>query len=492
MALQIVEELMEEQANYYLSSRVSDDALYRQFPWLRERTRRDSILRASRTFLKKTHVPVAEKEECRKDATLRAAMELLKVLSRSESVPTVVRSELQKLEGQIESGEITEEGETGSAEFVDGSIILDLGTLLPELELAYDLAESNLPRRTLVIIDSIDGLSEKYGIQSNRIVNTLQKDLVDHSGTNVIYVLESAGKTQIDYLGDGVVILKSEERKGRRLRYLVIEKLRGSSIVRWRYLFTLADGRLKAFGETEIIRPESIRKHLPVEDPNEKRVSAGSSDIDRVIGGLPRGGLVLMEIGPDVPPDFIRVVDLLLVFDFLLKKRGVVWYPLQSVDCTALERQMRWGVPSDAISGCLRILTLAGDERCSFVSTIEGNDAANDFRWDSITYGLSAALNPFVALLGCDALEAQYGNDVMRQMHSFIERMRRHNNIVIAEATDKSASLSALAHQSQVHVQFENIDGTIVFSGIKPHTPYFAIEFEESERVPILRLLPII
>ena len=37
LALQVIEELADEQPDYYLSTRVSDEALFRQFPWARDR-----------------------------------------------------------------------------------------------------------------------------------------------------------------------------------------------------------------------------------------------------------------------------------------------------------------------------------------------------------------------------------------------------------------------------------------------------------------------
>ncbi len=495
LALQMVEELLEEQAQYYLSSRVSDDALYRQFPWLKEKSRRDNILRAGKAFLKKTRpVQVRGPEVPPKDATLRAAMELLKALAKSESVTTVVRSELQKLEGQVESGELGgDESDRFPGEMADGSIVLDLGILLPELELAYDLAESNLPKKTLVVVDSIDGLSERYGILMNRIVNTLQKDLVDHSGTNIIYVLETSGRTSMDYLGDGVIILRSEERGGRRIRQLVIEKLRGSSIARWRYMFTLAGGRLRVFESAAVSIPESMKKHSPVDDPSENRASIGNATIDHITEGLPLGSVSLLEIGQDVPQEVLRCLELALVSDFLSKKRGVVWYPLHSLNYALLDRQMGMLVAKEKVGKGLRILDpgSAGGS-LPFATTVEGNDAFNDLRWDSLRYMLSGSSAPYLGLLGYDALEAQYGGDVLTDTYGFIDSMRREGNLVLAEATQTSQSLPALAHQAQIHLRLESMEGTIMLCGVKPFTPYHELEFAEDEGLPKAVLVPML
>jgi KaiC/GvpD/RAD55 family RecA-like ATPase len=173
------------------------------------------------------------------------------VLNKQEQSPSVVRSELQRLEGQVEAGEVGGEGEDGfTGEITQDEITLDLGIILPELEVAYDLAESNLPRKTLIVVDSINALSERYGISAERIINTLQKDLVENSGTNIIYTLEEAGKTGLDYLGDGVIQLESGDIDGRRIRQMVIEKLRGVSVEQWKYYLTLTGGRMSVFEPT--------------------------------------------------------------------------------------------------------------------------------------------------------------------------------------------------------------------------------------------------
>ena len=78
LALQMIEELSGEQPDYYLSTRVSDEALYRQFPWVRERAKRDNILKAGKSFLKRTREQSASAEpSAHQPITVQAAKDLL-------------------------------------------------------------------------------------------------------------------------------------------------------------------------------------------------------------------------------------------------------------------------------------------------------------------------------------------------------------------------------------------------------------------------------
>src|SRR2546427_8725987 len=125
------------------------------------------------------------------------------------------------------------------------------------------------------------GLSERYGIVARKLVNTLQKDLVEKGNANVVYVLESTGDTRLDYLGDGVVRFESLEHQGRRIRVMTIEKLRGTEIRQHRYIYTLKDGRVRAFGNRPPAAPAKPGVWTPVPDLGKDVLSWGHRALDR-------------------------------------------------------------------------------------------------------------------------------------------------------------------------------------------------------------------
>ncbi|OPY31895.1 MAG: GvpD gas vesicle protein [Methanomassiliicoccales archaeon PtaU1.Bin124] len=478
LALQLIEELSAEQPEYYLSMRVSDEALFRQFPWLREKARRNEILKAGKAFLRRS-VP-AEKDNLDPKAKqdLKVTKNLLQALTDTEQSPVVVRTELMKLEGQIEAGEIGPDGdEEMDILSGDGSFTLEIGTMMPELELAYDIVENHLPSRSLIVLDSIEALSETYGIPAQRIVNTIQRDLVEHSASNVTYVLETSGKSILDYLGDGIISMQSEERSGRRVRTLVIEKLRGASVHRWKYLFTLQDGRMSVFDRDNFDNMFWPDKHVPIPEDDPKRISLGMESMDMVLGGPAKGGLVLIEVGEDVPQDFVRLFETTFVLDNLIKKRGLIWYPQHALDYSLLEKQVRDMAKVDRPSELMCVLDPGNQSpEASFVRIVEGADASHDLRFDQFRYQLSSAKAPFVSVLGFNAIEDSYGKDVMPSVMPFIDAMRRGGNVVMAEATSISSSLPYLAHQAKMHIKFESINGTVLVCGQKPFTPYYHFE----------------
>src|SRR5437879_9837468 len=166
-ALQLTEELGEVTASHYLSSRVSDESLFRQFVWLKERLRPAGLQSGGKV--------------------------------RAES--KVARTALDQLEGKIMEGKEGDDAEPesiGSGEVKGSFLEVTLGFDLPELEAAYEFVDKRLPERSLVLIDSIDALVAHYGVPAARLSPIFQKDHVEARRHNALYVLGTRGETRRD------------------------------------------------------------------------------------------------------------------------------------------------------------------------------------------------------------------------------------------------------------------------------------------------------
>jgi len=455
MALQTIEALSDMQPEYYLSSRVSDVALYHQFPWLKERVERNHLMRAGMAFLRRSW---------NKDGSERNALE--------DAELHVDRRELNRLEGQIEAGELCLEDEEGPALSPDGSITVDVGSMLPELEMAYDIAESKLPNKTLVVLDSVEALAENYGIPAYRIMNALQKDLVEKAGTNVIFVMETAERSHLDYLGDGIVLLSNSVHGNNRVRTMDIEKMRGSSIRNWRYLFTLEGGRV-----TVMKRDLDLRDCLLTGEGTELPAGRGSfgwSELDSLFGGVPLGSLTLLEIGTGIPMELLEKMETALVREHLVQGRGVLWYPQRTLDHRSLPGRM-----DGASLDTLQVLDASeAMDTLPFMKKMEGEDLANDLRWDSLKYLLKDSKQPYLSIMGLDALESVYGKAAQKLIRH-VDQMRRGGHMVVLEATDGSGGLESLSHQARLHLRLENLNGSVMLRGIKPSTIFHCLDVRE-------------
>ncbi|OGS66659.1 MAG: hypothetical protein A3K59_10280 [Euryarchaeota archaeon RBG_19FT_COMBO_69_17] len=466
-ALQLTEELGEVAASHYLSARVSDESLFNQFAWLRERLKPSGL----QTGLKP-----------------------------SAGGTKVTRSALDQLEGNIEKGEESDEERpadegTSGADVRDGFIDITLGYDLPEIEAAYDFVNERLPSRSLALIDSIDALAEHYGITASKLINVLQRDLVEGSKQNVVYVLEGSGETRLDYLGDGVLSLASTEHEGRRLRVMTIEKLRGQQVRQHRYLYTLDAGRLTAFKIPLRSKTGKPQRWRPIPDPSKEALSTGMAALDSLIGGFVPGRVLAFVIANDVPSDYVDALRTSMISNFVALGRGVAHVPPRKGTVDYLREIAVPYLDPVAFDAHVRVFetaSLGGAEQSPNALPLEGHQPETDLKWSNVEYRLPHSGRPFLALMAFDTLESVYGEKVLEQMPGVLASVRRARDVFVGFATPKSVSAPKLSNLASVVLHVDSIQGSVVVYGEKPYTGLYSLSFDHGSGVPQAQLVPIV
>ncbi|MEM3787865.1 MAG: gas vesicle protein GvpD P-loop domain-containing protein, partial [Thermoplasmata archaeon] len=249
ISLQILETLQGKGNIVYLSTRVGDTSLYQQFPWLKDLEKNLKIIIASKIIL--------------------------------ESISEVEEEEKEIVQyGKKFLQEITGEGPKNVSRVEYKKILKDKKA--PEIKRIYDNVEMNLPNKSIIVIDSIEGITSRYGIAEDVFVTMIQKDLVESVNTSVIFISEKYNVSPEDYIVDGVIYLNHEIDDGRRKRTLRINKLRGVEILQSSYAYTLKDGKFFTFYPEEYEKRE-ITKFEFIK--NEDNISTGIEDLDKILGG---------------------------------------------------------------------------------------------------------------------------------------------------------------------------------------------------------------
>lgn len=460
-SLQLIEEMKGLQNSYYLSTRVSDESLFQQFPWLKEKI----------------------------EDNKRRVAEMAQKLN-------VDRTELRKLEGQIELGEADEFGGQFHGEVDEEGIVLDLGSYLPEVDVIYDTIEEALPKRTLVVIDSINALSERYGIPATKLINTFQKDLVESTKANVVYILENSKESALEYLGDGVVsMFHSSDSNGRRIRMMDIQKLRGCEIPHSKYLYTLLGGRLRVFGPQQFNGFTTSGQWQPLTDPNEYMVSTGCRELDNLLGGgLKRGSINMIEIGDNIQTQHADIFENSMVCNFASMNRGVVWIPAKKATSKSVKEALGPQLKDHALEDNVRIYEKYGEGGVDgLYHQIEGKDVSQDLEWRTAKYDLSKSESPVLLLVGFDTMEAIYAtSSLVEDLSDVLTFIRRMGDIFVGITTPSTISTQRLADLTRTHTKLENIGGTTVVYCEKPHTELYALEIASGNGYPMAKLEPIL
>ncbi len=507
LALQLLETIYGFERNFYLSSRVSDRTLLNQFPWLIHKERTERLLLASRSFLNslgdkepgKAKVHEGKADGAHPQGELKSAKVLLRELSLLKGVhaPDVVdRTELTRVGGLFEPQETGDPAADETRDFsAYQSLMVDFNSDMPEVERLYERVENALPDQICVAIDSVDALAEKYGIPAARIVNMLQKDLVENTNTNIVLVVEHADHSQIDYLVDGVVSLSSKVVEDRAVRELTIQKLRGCSLERQRHLYTLAGGRLTSFLPTNFRPGAEPSAWSVVPGLNGDFLSTGSRDLDRVLGGgFHRGSINLLEVGRGVPNNTATLFAINAAANFLCQSHAVFWLPTRDLSGARIRQAMEAYVDPRVLDDNLRILEVfvqAGREHPAWMIPAERDRLADYIRWDMIRHLVKAGRPPVLHIMSYDALEAK-SSRATEDLAEHYSGIKEHRNVDLSIVKSSVDVLPKIADFASTHIRLEKVDGTVVAYGEKPHTGVFHVSLPSPGKAPEILLTPLV
>ena len=476
--LQCLEEIGLGRSCFYFSTRVSDTALYSQFGWLKEREWRDKILDASRGFLKALGdepQSAADKDKAttQKAELLAASRELLGAMYEEAASP------------------VAGVDRTMLANLLQQSDMLDLSRL-------YERIERRLPQPSYIIIDSLDGLAEKYDLSLPKIAFALQKDLVENSNARILLVLESESRI-VDYMVDGVVNMEMGEVDRRRIRELTIEKLRGEQVEHHRYLFTLHGGRFRHFSPFR--PPASYKPESWEAAPDSAGVfSSGTTALDGLLGGgYPRGSNVVVEMLNNMPEGVYKMVVFPTALNFAKQGRGVGVIPFGDAMAGEFYEMMSHLLGKESAGRLLKMAEVVHPERNQdhpHVVTLEFEDIKKDFeKWSrELARMRKLTGQSILEIIAVETQETRFSAEAYKKyLNISSELTAKEGDVVIRIVKPGQADFTQrVANASSIHLKLKTIDGAAIVYGERPQTGVFAVVMHSNSVVPKIDLIPIV
>ncbi len=469
--LQIIEEMADQGNSFYLSTRVSDEALYNQFPWLEEKEMRSQVMDASKVFLQAIY------DEKKKEGKEKAISE----------------EERKKIEGAQQF--LSTIRDEGPPEEVDRTRLNQLDKDIPSLERIYDRIDNVLPERSLLVIDSVEGITHKFGIDMETFVMTLQKDLVENSNTNLVMILEKDSAPELEYLADGVVQLKRRQLEGRDVREIMLKKLRAVELRQPSYLMSLKGGRFKCFEPYEL-DISGGNGWDPVEAKDGK-YSTGTEDLDDLLGGgFDAGSYNVFEIKENVSNEEFFSVIRPLFLNFISQDRGVISVLSGGTHPENLRDDLIRFVPEEIFNKKFRIvdhlssqtdksykLALAGKNQKQYRKMY--NRSMKELRGDQ-----DRGILDYHAL---DTLEYMRGGEMaLQELLSGVANTKNSEDLgigILKPGLNLSRDIKNMADNYFVLL---SIDKTPCIYGVKPKTGLYAIVTDQEKGSPYIKLKQIV
>jgi KaiC/GvpD/RAD55 family RecA-like ATPase len=472
--LELLERIGQPSRSFYLSTRVGDETLYRQFPWLRTTEMRSRILDAAKLFLdtieasgKPRPVELPDSEQRK----IKAGREVLGSFGQERGPPTRVdRSHLTALLKR---------------------------SPMPEVENVYNRIERALPEKALLVIDSLEGVTHKYGLEMEEFVMALQKDLVEASSTDVVMILEKPEAGGIEYLVDGLISIQREELDERRVRHVRLEKLRATNIGRPRYAVTLDGGRFVALGIPGTTNGKGSATSWPATTDPERYYSTGIPDFDALLGGgLRRGSFNAFEVDVNVGVDDYYMLFTPTFLNFLGQGRGMIAVLAAGESPEKLREALVKYVPPQHFDTRVRIpdYTISETEEPYILPMARfGRDEAMRAMVTAEKAAAGPDRKPFIEYMAFDTFESLMGDQVAIRMYfSGVSRTKHVGNLGIGLLKPGLLVSSEILNMMDTYFRIVNIDNAPCIYGIRPRTTIYAISPDPQKGAPHAVLTPVV
>ncbi|MCD6461888.1 MAG: hypothetical protein J7L61_04005 [Thermoplasmata archaeon] len=463
-ALQYLEENTHPEKSVYLSTRVSDESLYQHFPWLREKDMEARIMDSSKILLEALYPEEGGEEIVEEmDHRVEAARDFLKSIKGEGEAPHKVDRRML-------------------------AVLLEQNRV-PEIERVYDKVNSILPEKTTVVIDSVEGITHKYNFDQEEFVMVIQKDLVENSNTNVIFVLEKPEAQNLEYLVDGVVQLKCWYHEGRIVREIRMEKLRATEIRQPSYLLTLQGGRFTLFEPFENHKKTSA--WTPIENPQGK-YTTGIADLDTLLGGgLKKGSYTVLEVDNSVENKHYQAILRPLFLNFLVTGGGITAVLPGGHHPETMRNDMVQYIRPDVFDKNVRILDhfIPRSDKEYVVALGDPKEAPANYR------NAMRALDgkPILDYTGFDTLEYLMGNKIqISELLTGVAKLKVSENLGIGVLKPGLKLAQEVVNMADVYLKMTTIGRTPVIYGVKPSTTIYALTVDDEKGLPYMRLTPLV
>ncbi|HKW04800.1 MAG TPA: ATPase domain-containing protein [Nitrososphaerales archaeon] len=341
-----------------------------------------------------------------------------------------------------------------------------------------------------VVLDSWEGLffeSHTLGVEE------ISK-LVEDYDARFVVVTERREQTDLDYLLDGVVVLRRKFHEERVVREIELKKLRGVSIKQSRFLFTLDSGKFRYLPPFVVTDSQSDATEVgaPLIARRKDYYSSGSEIMDSLLdGGFKRGSMNLLELRNDVHSEVKVLVLRTILSNFVNSGHRILYVPIVGAEIEELGHTLP-NLSSDKINENITVLGYQVKERNDRTSL--NGDFSEDIKLinSKIEEIRKQSGKPLVVIMAEDALEGLYGAEVVsRDLARSVALLKSNGNIRIQLTSPNALLLQELRALCDTNLRIEMLHGTAVMYAVKPISVLHSIIKEPASRGK-LGLVPIV
>lgn len=362
-----------------------------------------------------------------------------------------------------------------------------------------------------IIVDSLDTLKLNLKIPSDDLDMECDiLEIANKLNAKVLFISEQCRESKLDYLVDGVLRLEKKIVDGRLLRKLYIEKVRGNKIENPVYLFTLKGGRFTCF-EKGIQMNYINQKLSIGDEKKGIKIPSLISELDNILGGgFERGTFNIFDVGNRVGLNHTYVC-VPMFLNLVIQGIPVLSIPSKGIFSTDFVKNRPSIFLSDVFLSSLDEATLKQLSKyfCVVLPSshntpnkieefrtyfLEGKDYKEDIdRFIDFASKILSEVqaDTLLVTMATDTMEYIYGaNGLLKIIQTWMDRIKRINGIM-ALFQFGHETLRLQTHLASNYFRIENINGNIVFYGEIPKTKMYIASLDMLKGRIHTRLTPI-
>ncbi|SRR5579884_1201673 len=399
-------------------------------------------------------------------------------------------------------GEMVESG-TGLSSFEDAR--------LDEPESLFERITNQLMdvKSPVIIIDSWDAIAsfmdKEARLNNERVLQTWR----ERAGAKLIFIGEHPDDTTLDFLVDGIVELKQNYYDSIRIREAFLLKLRGVIINRPSYIYSLDNSIFKSynpFNPMEVMpdfmqSSADAKKNRELEKTYSQQPSHQTpsySDLDRMLGGFPKRGIILIELDQHVNTRVGMALLGRLMSGFIAQDSPILFHPFDGTDP---DSAMSYIDPFLSLLPKKKLFKIIWPDsmqaiRSEYVQILKTKGAAKKVeQLQSIMLQMrkSRSGKPFVNIMGTDIVQNLYDDKAIRgNIGSFLSTVRTMADLSVIVTRHSHPFLEYLAELSDIHIKLLMMNGTLFLQSIIPWSNLYAVTFLKSGKTIDIRLDPMV
>jgi KaiC/GvpD/RAD55 family RecA-like ATPase len=390
--------------------------------------------------------------------------------------------------------------ERGLFEFISLPVLKEVG-VAESFNIIVERAEEMGARR--LVIDSFTALREgfKSPHEARILLQSVLYRVLERLECTTMLIKERASVGEDvgfeDYVADAAIHLEAALLENRMIRILSFIKLRGGEIRHPKLCFTLFRG-FRALPPAKPLKPREPISFSPPPDPPEG-YTTGIQELDREIGGYPKGATVLMEIDPRLTPRDYHQLFLPAAAGFIHKGRLVIGVPSGGVTVkTLMEAGKLYEVSDEKFlkHSIYFIEATAPVEELPNVIRVDAGNCDVAFR-DVMDKGIELTKKfqePLFVGVGVDRLVRLCGiNTVANFLAEAQDYVKQSGGLMIWLAKPiEPGIIERLAPIADMHIKITRGFECIIFYGVKPETPLYALQTTPESKTPLPEIIPIV